>query len=359
VTLIQANNLQSVIDSPLQQEPVKKKVLYLDFIRVLAICLIVVFHFNVHAIQFGVIDSSIFWKNSLGIDHGFLGNLGVSLFIILSGASLMLSTTSGFDAKSFYKKRFLAIYPLFWLTYAVAFLILLLIHRALPVNAGPWTFILTIVGFDGFLLYAIPNFYLLGEWFLGFIIIMYFFFPFLRYLFLKYPLFAVLLCFCITLFIGKYYHPAMAIDRFPLFRIMEFMFGMSFVYIFNPTHKVLNILLCGMSGLLFYLSFPFGIPHPFGFVFQGLCIFILLSCIAELFDTVIFKRVIRFISVYSYGVFLIHHLVLIQVLPLIEGQHLSAFKSYSLFTAFLILVYTLSFFFTNAVAFGLRKFTAV
>lgn len=359
MTLLQPVNMQSVSgDNPLPQEAVKKKVLYLDCIRVLAICLIVVFHFNVHAIQFGVIDSSIFWKNSLGIEHGFLGNLGVSLFIVLSGASLMLSTTSGFDAKSFYKKRFLAIYPLFWLTYAVTFLILLLIHRALPANADPWTFILTIVGFDGFLLYAIPNFYLLGEWFLGFIIIMYFFFPFLRYLFLKYPLFAVLFCFCIILFVGKYCHPMMTIDRFPLFRIMEFMFGMSFVYLFNPTRKILNFLLCCMSGLLFYLSFPFGLPHPFGIVFQGLCVFIMLSCVAELFDTLLFVRAIRFMSIYSYGAFLIHHVVFVQMLPLFENQHLSAFKSYSFFIVFLILIYILSFLFTNAVAFVLRKGTA-
>src|SRR5208282_2019403 len=174
------------MNKPLSMEPVRERVLYLDFVSAVAICLIITTHFNAHALLLGIIDKPIFWKTSFGIDQSFLGNIGVSLFIIISGASLMLSTKESFDARTFYKKRFLAIYPLFWLTYAAAFVTLLFVYRALPVNAGAslWTFVLTITGLDGFLLYTRPNFYLLGEWFLGFIVIMYIFFPVLRYVFL-------------------------------------------------------------------------------------------------------------------------------------------------------------------------------
>lgn len=341
---------------PLVKEA-EERVLYLDIIRAAAICLIIIFHFNTHALALGVTTSAIFWETSFGGGHGFLGNIGVSLFITLSGASLMLSTRGGFDAKAFYKKRFLSIYPLFWLTYAVTFLALLLLHRNIPAQAQPWTFLLTIAGLDGFLSYAIPNFYLLGEWFLGFIIIMYIFFPFLRYLFLEYPLFAGLLCLCITLTVGKYYNLTMTVDRFPLFRISEFMFGMVFIYLFRPSHKAMNLLLFGMAGLLFYRSFPYGLPHPFGLVVQGLCIFVCLACVSELFNEVLFARAIRFVSAHSYGAFLVHHVLLIQVLPLFKDRHMGIFNSYSLFFLLLIFIYGLSFLLTN-ISIILRRLVA-
>ena len=348
----------SVLDNPLQSKAIMIRVLYLDFIRAVAICMVIISHFNHHAKEFIVFDSAIFWNNSSGIDQDFLGHIGVSLFIILSGASLMLSTKEGFDAKTFYKKRFLSIYPLFWVAYATTYLTLLLIHKTLPVDAPPLTFLLTILGFDGFFLYVSPNFYLLGEWFLGLIIIMYIIFPILRHLFLKYPLFAVLLCLCVTLLVGDNYHLEMEIIRFPLLRLMEFLFGMSFIYFFNPSHRALNLLICGMSVLLYYLLFSFNVTYLYSLVLQGLCLFTCFACVAELFNMGLFAKAIRFISAYSYGAFLIHHVFLTQVLPILKNLHLNYFNSYLLFVLMLVCIYALSFLLTNATAFSVRKISA-
>jgi len=63
------------------------RVFYLDFIRAISIFLIMIFHFNAHMLQFKVSDSAIFWMKS-GFEHTCLGVLGISLFIILSGATL-------------------------------------------------------------------------------------------------------------------------------------------------------------------------------------------------------------------------------------------------------------------------------
>ena len=53
----------------------------------------------------------------------YLGDIGVSIFFMLTGASLMLSTKDWRGCTEFYKKRFLAIFPSFWLVYIIVFLI--------------------------------------------------------------------------------------------------------------------------------------------------------------------------------------------------------------------------------------------
>ncbi len=342
--------------NPSQIQSTLTRVLYLDLIRATAICLIILSHFNTHALEFKTFDTAIFWINSSVIDFSLQGSIGVSLFIILSGASLMLSTREGFDTKTFYKKRFLHIYPLLWVSYAASFSGLLLLHRPTP-NAAPATFLLTVVGLDGFLVYAIPNFYLLGEWFLGFIIIMYAIFPAIRYLFLKRPLFTFLLCFCITMMTGQYYHGAMAITRFPPLRLAEFLFGMSFIYLFNSPRRTLILLFCGVSALLFYLSFF--LPDPYGFLAPGVCLFVCLACMSQLLNAELLARTIRFVSEYSYGAFLIHHIFLTQALSIFKDLHLNYFNSYMLFALLLACIYGLSFLLTNATVFSVKKILAI
>lgn len=333
------------------------RVFYLDFIRAISIFLIIIFHFNVHMLQLKVSDSAIFWIKS-GFEHACLGVLGISLFIILSGASLMLSTKERFDVKTFIRKRFLSIYPLFWVTYAATFLTLFLLHEGTPSFPHPLTFLLTITGFDGFLLYAIPNYYLVGEWFLGFIIIMYILFPFLRYLFLKNALFTVLISFFITLLVAEFYHPEMEIFRFPLFRLTEFVLGMGFIYFFSPSRSWLNLFLIAAACLLFYFSIAVNIPAPFNVAMQGISVFTCLAFVSGLFANSLPGRCVSFISRYSFGAFLVHHIFFLHTLPHLQNRHLSVFNSYLLFFLLLFFIYGVSFLLTNATAFGLRKIAA-
>lgn len=48
-----------------------------------------------------------------------------------------------------------------------------------------WRFVLTLIGMDGYLSEYGSGFYVLGEWFLGFIVLFYIIFPLLRYLLKK------------------------------------------------------------------------------------------------------------------------------------------------------------------------------
>ena len=93
----------------------RSRVFYLDFIRAISICMIIIYHYNLLILKLQVSDNAVLTKETV------LGVIGVSLFIILSGASLMMSTQADFDIKTFAKKRFLSIYPLFWLHLCINF----------------------------------------------------------------------------------------------------------------------------------------------------------------------------------------------------------------------------------------------
>lgn len=79
------------------------RLFYPDFIRVIAFLCILLFHFQVETSHFAVFRGIP--AISSGICEIDLGQLGVSLFFILSGASLMISKKP-FDAVSFYKNVF-------------------------------------------------------------------------------------------------------------------------------------------------------------------------------------------------------------------------------------------------------------
>ncbi len=95
-------------------------------------------------------------------------------------------------------------------------------------GASKVSFLLTIFGMDGYFFYKINDFYILGEWFLGCIILLYLCFPILRILLLKYPkrlfTFVILLYF----FVVHRYIFRMEIDRNILTRLPEFVIGMYF-----------------------------------------------------------------------------------------------------------------------------------
>jgi peptidoglycan/LPS O-acetylase OafA/YrhL len=173
----------------------------LDFVRGLSVLLIIFFHYNCATVR--IISNEL----TLFSYYRYAGIIGVSMFFILSGAALTLSTQNNYSIVSFYKKRFMAIFPLFWATYIFIVFAISIINQSSPfVDKYPPTFILTIFGIDGLLLYKIPNYYLIGEWFLGCIIVLYILFPAIRFLFNKnkYLLLISSLAFCIIL--EKFYN---------------------------------------------------------------------------------------------------------------------------------------------------------
>ena len=150
----------------------------LDFVRVLAAVMIVIFHYNAVTLMIPEVNKPILLF--VHYANGSMGHIGVSLFFILAGASLMYSSMEKLDLKQYFKKRFLAIFPIYWTVYSAFFVYNYLIKRVFTFDKPLWRLLLSVIGMDGYLNYLIPNYYLLGEWFIGCILLIYLMFPFLR-----------------------------------------------------------------------------------------------------------------------------------------------------------------------------------
>lgn len=94
----------------------RERLFYLDFVRAAATLIIVLTHFNAWYLYTSpaMPEKAVF---SLWFGNIYIGEVGVSLFLILSGAALMYVYENHLNIKQFYKKRFLNIYPLFWLRF--------------------------------------------------------------------------------------------------------------------------------------------------------------------------------------------------------------------------------------------------
>lgn len=320
--------------------------LSLDVIRAVAILSIIFFHYN-ESIKMIVSPDLVFpsW-------YGFYGTIGVSFFVMLSGASLSISNTNNVNAFVFYKKRFLSLMPLFYVTYLFVILLYSVILQKPPfLGKQPFSFFLTIVGLDGFLLYKINNYYLIGEWFLGFIIVMYLFFPAMYLLFKKNKYIVVLLSFIISCFSIYFYNLDMAISRFPTVRIFEFVVGMYFgKFLKNLTFNS-NIIIVIFSFLC--ISFCMLLLTNFfvvTFILLGILCFIFINSLVSLFNEtnlLNMRKFIYFLSKYSYGSFLFHHVFIDNLILHYKFNIYSKKISSLFFLVSLICIYSVSYILTN------------
>lgn len=152
----------------------QKRLFYLDVIRAVCAVMIVVYHFPL------AISQPVDYFHAFA--NGSFGMIAVYCFFMVSGAALMhrYRDEDRLDLKNFYKKRFLSLYPLFWITYIMAFFWVVWqlreVYRIIPT----WSIIWSVIGIDGWLVNLVPTFYMVGEWFLGSILILYLAFPVLR-----------------------------------------------------------------------------------------------------------------------------------------------------------------------------------
>lgn len=155
----------------------KNKLFYLNIIRAIATIIIVIFHFNCNLDIYSInVPNNLFYKTA----NGDFGVIGVAMFFMLSGVALMYNYDDKIDYASYSKKRFLNIYPSFWIAYASVFLYNFYNQLSIPINIPKYTLLFSLIGMDGYFSYLFKNFCLVGEWFLGAIIILYILFPLFR-----------------------------------------------------------------------------------------------------------------------------------------------------------------------------------
>lgn len=173
----------------------RERLLYLDMIKFFAVICVFVCHFTRTLEYYGISFSFKILPDELF--SLYTGYVGVTLFFIASGAALMYVYDKECILKTYYKKRFMGIYPMLWITFIFAFCIQFFQYKGYDYTIPKYNIIYSVLGFDALVFAAniTKTFYVVGEWFLGVIIILYIIFPLLRKCVLKYPWVFLMLAF--------------------------------------------------------------------------------------------------------------------------------------------------------------------
>lgn len=311
----------------------RERLFWLDFIRAFATFMIVLTHYNaiyIYNVSPPAPEKAVV---TLNIANIYIGDFGVSLFLIVSGASLMYTYAEKCEVLKFYKKRFLNIYPMFWIAFAAVFLYNYYISGCIPQGVPKRNIIFSILGFDTWLVnFGVPTFGLVAEWFLGLIIIIYLVFPLLRWLINKCP---------VILAIGAVVMYAVSVrflnSSVTLFaRLPEFLFGMYFVkYIKKVNWKM--ALPAALVLILNTILAP-SYNNMLQVTYVGICSFIVLVWISYFIKANWVKSICGRISKYSYACFIIHHTVIYKIIAGVNLYTISLAQSWLLFGYVCIMV---------------------
>lgn len=306
----------------------KQRLFYLDFVRAIAVISILLTHFNARYLYLvpPMPEKAVV---TTMVSNIYIGNWGVSLFFIISGSALMYVYQDKLELKRFYQKRFFSIYPMFWMAYIAAFAYLFAKNHVIPGAGAPKVnFLLTILGFDGMVAAYIPTFYILGEWFLGTIILMYLLFPILRTGVNKKPVLTAVL---ILVIYGAMFllSDKVNISIIVLTRLPEIAFGMYFVRWGKKVDWK-----AALAALLLLLANGIAapaLPDMLQTTYVGIASFLVLAFLSCYAEFPVCEKFCSVISKYSYAVFLVHHVIIAEIMARFDLANISVAESYLLF----------------------------
>lgn len=313
----------------------RERILCYDVIRVFSCFCVLTIHFNAAVSGF---NGTFVYPNSILPNYYldgslYLGDIGVGLFFMLSGATLMLTYRS---AGSFYKKRFLGIYPMFWLAFLFTSAYDFLELKGMS-SASPLLLLPSIAGLDGYFatLGIIGyDFYKIGEWFLGCILLLYLIFPILYWGIRKYPIATVVLGLVIY---------ALGIEKFNsvafFLRVPEMLAGM---LVSHYRMEKRPGLLVGICCLIFLAAwFLRGWIHSLTFTAAAcMLLFGILVWLSQFLKGI--SRLLVFVSGLTYPAFLVHHWLVGKLIRGFSLPNLGFRDVFVLFLIYLVLTAILS-----------------
>lgn len=335
----------------------KERLFYLDFIRAVAVCLIVLTHYNaiyVYLWDEVALKKVVFTWRTFNL---YIGDFGVSLFLIISGAALMYVYDTKLELKSFYKKRFLSIYPMFWIAYFFAFMYSFWKMKGIDQSIPKMNIIWSILGMDGYLNGVVPTFYKVGEWFLGFIVIFYIIFPILRKGIVCFPKTTGVITFGIYCASEVCYSLPLSKSTFILTRLPEILFGMYFVRYIKLSNR--KFALAGLTVLILNTIIRPSLSSNIQTTYVGIAGFLVFSYIGEcLKGRRLIENICKSLSRYSYAIFLTHHFIIYEMAQKFDLFKITVLESYLLFIlcCFVIAFFTIYLYnINNGIQLFMRK----
>lgn len=291
----------------------KKRIVSLELVRIVSCIGVIICHFNA---------SVCGWNNGLVYPQNciipswyfegrlYTGDVGVSMFFILSGATLMLTYKPN-NLRQYYKKRFMAIYPMFWIAWFVATSFDLMYFKGMS-SVHPGWLLTSLCGMDGYLgmhgIGVAGSFYKVGEWFLGCILLIYLVFPLVYWCVEKRPAVTLLgasilsLVFMKGIKVGTY-----NINSYSFFvRIPEIILGMMFIK-YNMREKLNSLLAISGSCALLAVITRRWIPPLLFCIAMCMLFFSLLIFIGEKITSERVKQVLINFGAITFPIFLVHH----------------------------------------------------
>ena len=153
----------------------------IDIIRLLSVFIIINFHFCAALGK----TAFLFY----GYRNGGWGSVGTTIFYLMSGYVMMLNYPKVEHRKAYFQKRFLALYPTFYIVFLASYLYHSIDIQNFQYGGAPWRLLYSILGIDGYVsMNGIQSYYIIGEWFTGVLTICYLLYPLLNLLIQKYKL---------------------------------------------------------------------------------------------------------------------------------------------------------------------------
>ena len=288
----------------------RRRVVCFDVIGIFSCICVLIVHFN--ASLCGYNGTFVYPQNGLIPSYYldgrvYLGGLGVRMFFMLSGARLMYTYRG---AKTFVIRRIQSIYPMFWIAYAAATIFDLLYYKGVG-SGNPLALVFSFLGMDGYLLalgVLATDFYKLGEWFLGCILMLYMLFPLLHAGVEKKPVLTGVLALAVY---------ALCVRRFNeiafFLRIPEMLFGMMFVKYDGEKHAAWLTAVSAALLLAAWLARDLIAPLTLC-IALALFLFCLFALVSRLIRHEGVKNALAAGSKLTYPIFLVHHWLIARML---------------------------------------------
>lgn len=333
-----------------------------DLIRAVSTLAIVLFHYSYAFVQYDVGGNPVYFMMHA---NGTWGALFVSLFFMLSGSSLyynwqdrMTSFTGKGGVLDFYKKRFLSIFPMFYIGWIICYIMTVISFNGLKNWGGPYSkLFLTLFGVDGYFLYKGLNYYLIGEWFLGAIIMLYVLYPLLQWCMKKIPVIAtIVIVLLFSINTARQYLPFMAAynerivisDNINIITcLLSFWTGILLGKAGRSIIKTFTAVPCLAAGLVIMI-FPLPVSTMILSPMLAVCFYICLSFLSMILDKKLKKRsvydkAVGFVSRYSYPIFLVHHVTIQKMITLFSGREMNFAASIGYFFVTLAAICLIAF----------------
>jgi len=278
----------------------------ISFARAICCFGIIAFHYFCHSKKR---NSKLFYTTS----NSGCGFIYVTCFFSISGIVLYYNYPNNISIKKFYFKRWKSIFPAYYVCFLYFYHNNVFKYKKFFYKGNWKRLILTLFGMDGYFGYKYKTYYLIGEWFTGAIVIIYFLYPIILYIFNKntfiIPLF---------LFFGfeimtktKFFKINLYLNLITC--ISSFYFGMIFIKYRKFFINKIVIYISFFINIFLYFKKIHSIFKLFICHMQGFTFLIILIYIGKFIMNGRLKSFFDEISRLSYYIFLFHHITIYKV----------------------------------------------